>query len=55
MVRIFNPFACLRAAHAWIMLGVLAPLGMLAVSGLMLLDLRKDAYEKADQATCSKS
>ena len=33
------------------MLGVLAPLGMLAVSGLMLLDLRKDAYEKADQTS----
>ncbi len=38
----------LRHARAWIALGVLTPLGMLAVSGLMLLDLRQDAWDKAE-------
>jgi diguanylate cyclase (GGDEF)-like protein len=39
----------LRSARTWIALGVLAPLGMLAVSTAMLLDMRRDAYEKAEQ------
>jgi hypothetical protein len=41
----------LRSAHTWISMGVLAPIGMLLVSGLMLLDLRKDAWDKAEQTS----
>ncbi|TNC05508.1 GGDEF domain-containing protein [Methylobacterium terricola] len=41
----------LRSARTWIALGVLAPIGMLVVSGLMLLDLRRDAWDKADQTS----
>ncbi|ACB78364.1 MULTISPECIES: sensor domain-containing diguanylate cyclase [Methylobacteriaceae] len=41
----------LRSTHTWIGLGVLAPLGMLMVSGLMLLDLRQDAWDKAEQTS----
>ena len=32
-------------------LGILAPLGMLALCGLMLLDLRRDAWDKAEQTS----
>jgi diguanylate cyclase (GGDEF)-like protein len=41
----------LRSARSWIALGVLAPLGMLVVSGIMLLDLRRDAWDKARQTS----
>ena len=41
----------LRSARTWIALGVLAPLGMLVVSGLMLLDLRRDAWVQAEQTS----
>ncbi|TGE01773.1 sensor domain-containing diguanylate cyclase [Methylobacterium nonmethylotrophicum] len=41
----------LRSTRTWIALGVLAPLGMLVVSGLMLLDLRRDAWDKAEQTS----
>ncbi|MCJ2012238.1 sensor domain-containing diguanylate cyclase [Methylobacterium sp. J-076] len=41
----------LRSARTWIALGVLAPIGMLAVSGTMLLDMRQDAYAKAEQTS----
>ncbi|SFU78949.1 diguanylate cyclase (GGDEF) domain-containing protein [Methylobacterium sp. 174MFSha1.1] len=41
----------LRLPRTWIALGVLAPIGMLVVSGLMLLDLRRDAWDKADQTS----
>ncbi|MGE7156852.1 sensor domain-containing diguanylate cyclase [Methylorubrum rhodesianum] len=41
----------LRSARTWIALGVLAPIGMLVVSGLMLLDLRRDAWDKAEQTS----
>lgn len=41
----------LRSARTWIVLGVLAPIGMVAVSGLMLLDLRQDAWDKAEQTS----
>ena len=41
----------LRSARTWIALGVLAPIGMLVVSGLMLLDLRRDAWDKAKQTS----
>ncbi len=40
-----------RSARTWIALGVLAPLGMLVVSGLMLLDLRRDAWDKTEQTS----
>lgn len=42
-------FRHLRSASAWIALGILAPLGMVVVSCLMLLDLRQDAWDKAAQ------
>jgi diguanylate cyclase (GGDEF)-like protein len=48
MQRLARPF---RAARTWIVLGVLAPAGMLAASGLMLLDLRQDAWDKAEQTS----
>ena len=41
----------LRSDRTWIALGVLAPLGMLALSGLMLLDLRRDAWGRAEQTS----
>ena len=41
----------LRSARTWIALGVLAPLGMLVLSGLMLLDLRRDAWARAAQTS----
>ena len=41
----------LRATRTWVALGVLAPVGMLVMSGLMLLDLRRDAWDKADQTS----
>ncbi|MCJ2065728.1 sensor domain-containing diguanylate cyclase [Methylobacterium sp. J-088] len=46
--RLARPF---RSARTWIALGVLAPIGMLAASGLMLADLRKDAWDKAEQTS----
>ena len=48
MRRLTRPF---RSARTWIALGVLAPAGMLAASGLMLLDLRQDAWDKAEQTS----
>jgi hypothetical protein len=41
----------LRSTRTWITVGVLAPLGMLLVSGMMLLDLRRDAWDKAEQTS----
>ncbi len=41
----------LRSPRSWTVLGMLAPVGMLIVSGLMLLDLRRDAWEKAEQTS----
>lgn len=47
-----RPFArAFRSGRAWVTLSVLAPLGMLAVSGLMLLDLRHDAWDKSEQTS----
>ena len=49
MLRLLvRPF---RSARTWMMLGVLAPLGMLGASGLMLLDLRQDAWERTEQTS----
>jgi diguanylate cyclase (GGDEF)-like protein len=39
------------SARIWILAAILAPLGMLAVSGTMLVDLRKDANDKAEQTS----
>ncbi len=41
----------LRSTRTWIALGVLAPLGMLVMSGTMLLDLRRDVYASAEQTS----
>ncbi len=41
----------LRSARTWLALGVLAPVGMLVVSALMLLDLRRDAWDKSEQTS----
>lgn len=40
-----------HSARTWIVLSVLAPVGMLTASGLMLLDLRQDAWDKAEQTS----
>ncbi|MFG5121861.1 diguanylate cyclase [Methylorubrum sp. POS3] len=39
------------SARTWISLSVLAPLGMLAASAVLLLDLRQDAWDKAGQTS----
>ncbi|WP_428405991.1 sensor domain-containing diguanylate cyclase [Methylobacterium sp.] len=41
----------LRSARTWIALGILAPIGMLIVSGLMLIDMRRDAWSMAEQTS----
>lgn len=41
----------LRTARMWVLLGVLAPIGMLLVSGAMLVELRRDAWGKAEQTS----
>ncbi|GEL42854.1 MULTISPECIES: sensor domain-containing diguanylate cyclase [Methylobacteriaceae] len=41
----------LLSVRTWLVLGVFAPVGMLVVSGLMLLDLRRDAWDKAEQTS----
>ena len=41
----------LESSRAWVALGVLAPIGMLIVSASMLLDLRRDAWDKAEQTS----
>lgn len=49
LARLQRLVPTIRAARVGIALGILAPLGMLLVSGLMLLDLRRDAWSKAEQ------
>ncbi len=49
MIRLFPLVRQLRSTRTWIALGVLAPIGMLAVSTAMLLDMRRDAYARAEQ------
>lgn len=44
-------FGTMRIARLWIAVGVLAPFGMLVVSGLLLRDLRHDAWERADHTS----
>ncbi|MEH3146696.1 MAG: sensor domain-containing diguanylate cyclase [Methylobacterium frigidaeris] len=44
-------FHRLGSANSWILPGILAPLGMLIVSALMLLELRQDAWDKAEQTS----
>ncbi len=51
MRRIPDLTGHLRSARTWIALGVLAPLGLLAVSAVMLVDLRADAWDKAAQTS----
>lgn len=41
----------LCSARTWIVLGILAPVGMLVISGLMLHDLRQDGWDKAEQTS----
>ncbi len=41
----------LGSARTWIVLGILAPLGMVVMSGLMLADLRRDAWTSAEQTS----
>lgn len=41
----------LRSARTWIALGVIAPAGMLVVSGLMPFDLLMGPWEKAEQTS----
>ncbi|KTS38650.1 dethiobiotin synthetase [Methylobacterium indicum] len=42
---------CLRSSRTWVMVGILAPLGMVVVCSLMLLDLRRDAWDRAEQTS----
>lgn len=46
-----RPVLWLRSAPAWTILGMLAPVGMLLVCGIMLLELRRDAWDKAEQTS----
>ena len=48
MQRLVRSF---HSARIWLAMGVLAPIGMLAASGLMLVDLRRDAWDKAEQTS----
>ena len=41
----------LRSPRTWIGMGVLVPVGMVAVCTAMLLDLRQDAWDKAEQTS----
>ncbi len=47
----WRPGRFFRSARGWIVLGVLAPLGMLLLSAMMLLELRRDAWDKAEQTS----
>ncbi len=51
MIRLFPLVRQLRSTRTWIALGVLAPIGMLVVSTAMLLDMRRDAYARAEQTS----
>ena len=46
-----DPMLFIRSARTWIDLGVLAPIGMLVLSAIMLLDLRRDAWDKAERTS----
>lgn len=46
-----NTLRSLRSAKVWITLSIVAPFGMLAASGFMLLDLRQDAWQRAEQTS----
>ncbi|MGH1569389.1 sensor domain-containing diguanylate cyclase [Methylobacterium sp. P31] len=41
----------LNCARVWVALSLLAPVGMLAATGLMLSNLRQDAWDKAEQTS----
>lgn len=41
----------LRSTRTQLVLAVIGPVGMLALSGLMLLDLRRDAWDKVEQTS----
>ncbi|TNC15063.1 GGDEF domain-containing protein [Methylobacterium terricola] len=43
--------AGLQTARVWIALGVLAPLGMLLVSGFMLYELRREMWARAEETS----
>ena len=43
--------ACIRSTKTWIALGIVATLGMVAISATMLLELRRDAWDKAAQTS----
>ncbi|GJD56361.1 GGDEF domain-containing protein [Methylobacterium dankookense] len=40
----------LPSTRVWVLLGILAPLGMLVLSGGMLMQLRQEAWDKAEQS-----
>jgi diguanylate cyclase (GGDEF)-like protein len=46
-----HPAHWLPSSRSWGILSVLAPIGMLAICGMMLLDLRNDAWDKAIQTS----
>lgn len=43
--------ASFQTARVWIALGVLAPLGMLLVSGFMLYELRREMWDRAEETS----
>lgn len=43
----------LSSISIWIALGVLAPVAMVAISAMMLLDLRQDAWDRAGQTSAN--
>jgi diguanylate cyclase (GGDEF)-like protein len=51
MIRLRRVESWLRSARTWIALGVLAPVGLVVTSGLMLADLRRDAWDRAEQTS----
>lgn len=56
IARVVKPVAAtvapgFRSARVWIGLGILAPLGMLGVCVVMLMELRQDAWDKAEQTS----
>ena len=51
MVTLGRLQAWLRSARTWIAFGVLAPVGMVAVSGLMLAELYQHAWVRAEQTS----
>ncbi|MCJ2134407.1 sensor domain-containing diguanylate cyclase [Methylobacterium sp. J-026] len=51
MISLGRLHGWLRSARTWLAFGILAPIGMVALSGVMLADLRQDAWDRAEQTS----